>query len=99
MIPVRVSLVALITAVVGVTMSPGAASAARAPSAPSRVFAELGHISCPSSAECFAAGSYVPGGRGQLYRPLIERFDGTTWRVSPAAVPARNGAGCSACRV
>jgi hypothetical protein len=87
MVPVRVSLAALITAVAGVTMFPGAASASRTPSAATRVFAELDQVSCPSSSVCFADGEYVPGGRGQLSRPLIERFDGTTWHVSAAAVP------------
>jgi hypothetical protein len=88
MVPVRVSLAVLITAVVGVTMSPGAASADRAPSAATRVYALLGAVSCPSSAECFADGWYLPGGRGQISRPLIEQFNGTRWRVSPAAMPA-----------
>ena len=87
MVPVRVSLAALITAVAGVTMSAGAVSAARAPSAAARVYADIGQVSCPSSSECFADGWYAPGGGGQRYRPLIEQFNGTRWRVSPAAVP------------
>src|SRR5215831_4960960 len=82
MIRTRLCLTVFFAAALGVSVSSPAAAAA-----PSPVFAMLGAVSCASATECFAVGSFVPGGRGQAYQPLIERFNGTGWKVAPAAVP------------
>lgn len=82
MIRIRSCLAVFFAAAAGLAVSPAAATAAATP-----VFAELDAVSCASATECFAVGSFVPGGRGQDFRPLIERFNGTRWSVATAAVP------------
>jgi hypothetical protein len=79
MMPVRATLTALVVGVSGLAAPPAAARVS--------VYAALVSVSCPAVADCFAAGSYIPGGRGQAFRPLIERFTGSAWSVMPVPAP------------
>ena len=49
------------------------------------VFSTLSAISCPSPANCYAAGEYTP--RGTSYDPLIEHWNGSSWHQDAVPVP------------
>jgi hypothetical protein len=51
------------------------------------VNAALLGVSCPGPADCFAAGHFTPGGRGQHFHGLIEHFNGKSWSVVPVPLP------------
>jgi hypothetical protein len=47
--------------------------------------AELHGVSCHSSSSCFAVGSYTAG---EIARPLVERWNGSSWSITPSVEPA-----------
>jgi len=55
-----------------------------APLAASTSFSSLSSVACPAATRCFAVGSAVPLLAGSS-KPLIERWDGSTWSVMPSA--------------
>jgi hypothetical protein len=50
----------------------------------------LNGVSCPSAGDCTAVGDYYRTDRGPE-RTLIERWDGTVWRVVPSPGDGRDG--------
>jgi hypothetical protein len=60
-----------------------ALSAAASP--PGAAWSQLGAVSCASASACMAVGGSAGGPAGQ---PLAEQWNGTTWSVTPAPVPA-----------
>lgn len=48
---------------------------------------ELFGVACASPSDCWAVGTYFAGGSG-YYRPLIERWDGTSWSMFDSPTPA-----------
>jgi len=54
------------------------------PNAPGPPSSELAAVACPSATSCFAVGSQVTT-TGAL--PLVEQFDGATWKVLPSPAP------------
>jgi hypothetical protein len=50
--------------------------------------AQLTAISCSAAASCVAVGSSIPWSGPAL--GLVERWNGSTWAIQPAAVPAGN---------
>ena len=59
------------------------------PAAPSGALGtELRGVSCVGRRVCVAAGvAYFPLGRYEVPRPLVERWDGSAWRIQPAPDP------------
>lgn len=56
----------------------------------------LSGISCSGPSACFAVGSQAPNGGSTPTTTLIERWDGTTWSVSPNPNPNAESASLSA---
>jgi hypothetical protein len=50
-------------------------------------------ISCTSSSNCFAVGRSTTDDQGYRSKPLIERWNGTDWRVIPSPPTGTNEAG------
>jgi hypothetical protein len=50
-------------------------------------YASLTSVSCTSAQHCTAVGSVGP--LGSLGVPLVERFDGSSWKVQRVSLPAR----------
>jgi hypothetical protein len=51
---------------------------------------ELNAVSCTSGTACTATGKYAPGGNGAYF---LEAWNGDSWRLVPAPLPAGFAAG------
>jgi len=57
------------------------------PAPPGASNSELTYVQCASSSACMAVGSYYSGATNE-YEPLVESWDGSSWTIETAPLPA-----------
>ncbi len=51
---------------------------------------DLNAVSCPSTTSCFAAGITASGGIANVYKSLVEHWDGRSWSIMTSPNPAKS---------